>query len=268
MNKKQKVSLIGLVISIFVFLAGFISVGIIGEMNTATFVITPLVFMSFHVGIVFMILLIIFSVKKESNAQPKKEQSYMPPQPKSDVDNSKKQETENNEERTFKEGLKRTPWYIWVITISFTLIGTFLLIIPPIGLMCIGLGFVAFWLPYRSWKTENIRAPWPSGELTHEKIVIDLHTHQLNSSIISPSDYRIVEDVVLKTNYSITDDYTPTTITFKNSGTFKIKSSMFQKYYSPVEIAVNIQQGEGVYLIFSNETDKLEFVYRKIYCTL
>jgi len=268
MNKKQRVSLIGLVISIFVFVASFISIAIIGEVNTATFVITPLFLISIPTGFIFMILLIVFSATKESNAQLKKEQLYMPPQPKPNIDNSKKQEIEKSEERTFKEGLKRTPWYIWVITISFTLIGIVLLIIPPIGLMSIGLGFAAFWFPYHSWKNEHIRAPWPSGKLTHEKIVNDLQTHQFKPSIMLPSDYRIVEDVVLKTDFSITDDYTPTTITFEQNGTYRIKSSMFQKYYSPIEIANHIQQGEVVYLIFSNKTNKLEFVYRKIYCTL
>lgn len=181
---------------------------------------------------------------------------------------NKKQEFEKNEERTFKEGIKRTPWFIWVISISFTLIGIVLLIIPPIGLASIALGFVAFWYPYYTWKNEHIRAPWPSGKLTHEKILIDLQKHKKIVDFTVPDDYRIVEDVVLGTDYSVGDDNTPTTITFVQNGTHKIKPSMFQKYYSPIEIAMNIQKGEGVYLIFSNKTGKLEFVYRKIYCTL
>ena len=175
---------------------------------------------------------------------------------------------EYSEKRTFKEGLKRTPWYIWVIAISFTLIGIVFLIIPPLGLMSIGLGFLAFWLPYYSWKNEHIRATWPTGKLTHKKIVQDMQLHKNKTVFMTPDDYKIVEDVVVNTDFSITDDYTPTTITFRKNGTYKIKPSMFQKYYSPIEIAAHIKQGEGVYLIFSNKNNRLEFVYRKIYCIL
>ncbi len=258
MKKGRIISLIGLIVSILIFT---ITPCIIyktaynaeGEITSTAMVFTLLWMVSFFIGIVSLVLFIVFSINKNSS-------------PKS---GSKGTDAPETEERNLKAGIKRTPRSIWVISITCAVLGMFFLIIlPPLGFVLIGFGFLAFYLPYYTWKKEHIRAPWPSGKLTPEKITLDILTHKPNSNIEIPFDYRIVEDVVLKTNYSITDDYTPTTITFKNSGTFKIKPSMFQKYYSPVEIAVNIQQGEGVYLIFSNETNKLEFVYRKIYCTL
>ena len=171
---------------------------------------------------------------------------------------------ENTEERTFKKSVKRTPWYIWLIFIVFSLFGLFFLIIPPLSLFGIVIiaffWFACFWLPYYTWKNEHIRATWPSGNLTADII--------FNDTNMLPNDYRIVEDIAVKTDVSLGGEYGDVTITFEKSGQYKIEPSMFQKYYSAIEIAWHIEAGEGVYLVFTNKTSKLKRVYRKKYWTL
>lgn len=250
MNKKQIVSLIGLLFSIVAFIVSVILIANIGVVNTVTTFLVFLLLASVPATLIFAVLLTIFSFTKKN------------------IIEAKKQNKKKDEERTFKEGLKRTPWYIWLIVAGCCIVGIPFLIIPPLGMAVLALGFAAFWLPYYTWKNEHIRAPWPSGKLTPERITRDVQSRHKFKTIKLPFEYRIVEDVVVETDWSLSDDYTPTTITFQKSGTYKIKPSMFQKYYSPIEIAMHIQKGEGVYLIFSEKTRDLEFVYRKNYCSI
>ncbi len=263
MKKGQIISLVGLIVSILTFTVApciiYKNTDIVtGEVGTIALVFALLFLLSIFTGIVFLVLFIVFSVKKKKSA---------------DESVADKVDAPEVEKRTLKEGIKRTPWYIWLICIVCGLLGLIFLIIPPLGVALLALGFASFWFPYYSWKKEHIRAAWPSGELTHEKIVGDLRKHRHKTGTINPEDYRIEEDVILSTNADYETDgelgsSLSCTVSFQKLGTHKIQPSKFQKYYSAIEIVGHIEDGEAVYLIISNRTNKIEFVYRKIYCTL
>lgn len=90
--------------------------------------------------------------------------------------------------------------------------------------------------------------------------------------------YRIEDDCVVgskvKTTFDVIDaatDHLPTetpTMYFKKHGEYAVDSMHIHAYYMPQEIISLFEEGEEVFIVYSNRNNKILHIYRKKYWTL
>ena len=90
--------------------------------------------------------------------------------------------------------------------------------------------------------------------------------------------YRIEDDCVVgskvKTTFDVIDaatDHLPTetpTMYFKKHGEYPVDSMHIHAYYMPQEIISLFEEGEEVFIVYSNRNNKILHIYRKKYWTL